>query len=1160
MKKRKSSLLQRMLAVLLSVSLTLGLIWSAPINVLAQGSVSGNDAEYDWDLGKSEAVSGGGSQAQGSVSGNDVEMTELAVPPQTMQEAAEEDMIMTAADDGTAVPGNITSNQTWNTQTLAAGTYTIPSGVTVTVSGKLTITGNVTMNGGGTLRWSSAGREKNALEVQEGAQLTLENITLDGNRISFSRSALLLQGNVTLNNGTVIKNFKTSGGSGSPAGMKGMIAVYEKGVLNIQDGVTITGNECGSGIIALYQYDTGSSLANSTATVNMYGGTIAGNTVKSAVSDMGVIWNWCGNLNISGGTVTAEGGEYAVHTQGNNKSYNATTVISGGTFTGMKNGAVCAGKDSGNRSVIRITGGSFNGNIAATVNYGTIEIRGGVYSGTQYALSSNGAGALEVYGGEFTGGTKAYDGTINTKTEKVIVGDAKETGANWNRLTSLNTYQYVAIGELEQPLPSHSHNDITFTSWTGTDSLPTMVGNYYLTGDVTMSGTWEAPAGTTGLCLNGYQVKYTGAEEDQSFLQVNENATLNLYDCDGSGGTHTLTSPVTNGSVTVRGGLITGTSQKSKIVGSCICIYPNGTCNLYGGSIAGFSDTPSSGGSHGAVRVEGIFHMYGGAITHNRSGCGGGVNVCGVNAHFYLHGGSISDNYADFDDGGGICINDTGSFEMTGGEIRGNKAKSGAGGIHWYNDGNVTYSVHLSGGEIIGNTTGGAAGGLKFDANPWQQFFVSGGIKITGNKNLNDKDSNLYLGSDSTIMVESGGFSQGALIGVTTESAPMAQTSIAVTGHNKGDYSQYFQSDNPDYEIRNESDTVKLALPHQHTPVKKEKVLADCTNPGTGEYWQCEGTTGCGKMFSDQACTKEISVKPVLPAQGHSYESTWKKDASGHWKVCADCNYRTTAAAHTYDNDSDMSCNDCGWDRTGTDKTPPTGSITIEGKSWDKLSESISFDLFFNEAKQALIQGQDTAGDVCSGVDKVYYYVSDTALSGEAVKALGSSQWKEGTSITLEAADWKCIIYVKITDKAGNAAYVSSGGLVFDVTAPEIGGVTDGAVYRSSQTVTVTDTNLKTVTVNGAEVTLTDNSFTLEAASGRQTITAEDKAGNRSTVTAVVKTAAENVNDAKQVIEAALEEIFSGNHTTGEDVRRAVEAALEKAGISGEDVQITLKD
>lgn len=353
---------------------------------------------------------------------------------------------------------SITDSVTWNDETISditisGGTESNP--VVITVSGSVEINGTLSIDsgyvrftGGGTLNFLS--NSANAIVVQEGADVTFENVALDGANYTWSSSALLLYGNVTLKSGTSIRHFQSTGGSGAYAGRKGVIAVYGKGVLNIYDGVTITGNTCKSGIIALYQADDGAYSNPSTAIVNMYGGNITENTVNN--SNLGVIWNWCGNLNISGGTVTAAGSEYAVYTQGNAGGYNADTTISGGTFAGNTTGAVCAGKDSGNKSTITITGGIFTGKIAATVNYGTIDIQGGRYTGTDYALSSNGngSGTLNVQGGEFLGNKTAYQGEIATKTQKVIVGDSADSVKNWDKSTSLNSYKYVAIGEVAE--------------------------------------------------------------------------------------------------------------------------------------------------------------------------------------------------------------------------------------------------------------------------------------------------------------------------------------------------------------------------------------------------------------------------------------------------------------------------------------------------------------------------------------------------------------------------------------------------------------------------------------------------------------------------------------------------------------------------------------
>lgn len=352
---------------------------------------------------------------------------------------------------------SVTASTTWQgniSSVSITGGSSADSAVVITVSGTVDVSGTITVasgyvkfTGSGTLKWSSA--PTNAIVVKEGANAVFENVVLDGNSKTFSQSALMLYGNVTLGNGVTVQNFYSSGGSGSYAGYKGVIAVYNEGLLNIQDGATITGNQSKSGIIAIYQLDKGGGT--STAKVCMSGGTITGNTVDN--QNMGVIWNWCGTLEISGGTVTAAGNEYAVLTQGNSGSYDAATMISGGTFTGETLGAVCAGKDSSNNSKITITGGTFKGNVAATVNYGTININGGSYQGSSYALQTN-SGSLNVSGGEFLGGTAAYSGNVTTNTAKVIVGESRENVSNWDRSTNLNNYKYVAIGEISTPSPS----------------------------------------------------------------------------------------------------------------------------------------------------------------------------------------------------------------------------------------------------------------------------------------------------------------------------------------------------------------------------------------------------------------------------------------------------------------------------------------------------------------------------------------------------------------------------------------------------------------------------------------------------------------------------------------------------------------------------------
>ena len=122
----------------------------------------------------------------------------------------------------------------------------------------------------------------------------------------------------------------------------------------------------------------------------------------------------------------------------------------------------------------------------------------------------------------------------------------------------------------------------------------------------------------------------------------------------------------------------------------------------------------------------GTFNMYGGSITGNRAtGDGGGVYKSGSNSSFNMYGGSITGNTAN-SYGGGVYV-DGGGFTMSGGTIGGTKtgetntATYGGGGVY------AKANFEMTGGSITGNNA--AYGGGVYTVN---EFKMSGG-SITGN-------------------------------------------------------------------------------------------------------------------------------------------------------------------------------------------------------------------------------------------------------------------------------------------------------------------------------------------------------------------------------------------------------------------------------------------
>ena len=171
------------------------------------------------------------------------------------------------------------------------------------------------------------------------------------------------------------------------------------------------------------------------------------------------------------------------------------------------------------------------------------------------------------------------------------------------------------------------------------------------------------------------------------------------------------------------------------------------------------------------------------------------------------------------------------------------------------------------------------------------------------------------------------------------------------------------------------------------------------------------------------------------------------------------------------------------------DITAPTGEIGVGTNSWKAFLNKITFGLFFKDTQTVTITASDNSG----GEVTVSYLLSDKALTADDLAEKEFTAYTGGFDIEPNN-EW--IIYVMLTDKAGNVTYLSSDGIVLDNVAPVISGVKNGKIYCGAQTVTVDEKYIDSVTVNGTEITLQNNQFTLPAAEGTQKIVATDKAGN----------------------------------------------------------------
>ena len=457
-------------------------------------------------------------------------------------------------------------------------------------------------------------------------------------------------------------------------------------------GGSITGNDSNF---------SGGGVYVGNATFNMYGGSITGNTVTG--SGGGVYVNEKGTFNMKGGSITGNtsssygGGVYV---------YNgAEFTMTGGSITDNVAGASNENKSYGggvySTGTFTMTGGSITRNKA---KYGG----GGVWTDASFTVSGNvnitgnvnidGKTASNVYPSlvKITIGREGlkpeakigvtYGNTIATGKYVTIATGAKDSCTADNFTADAGEPYGIKVEStgsgvdvnLYNGLPhehpicgktcSHTDNEHTNIEWKPVSDLDaiTGAGNYYLTQDVTSSKTWTCSS-NVNLCLNGHSITRNG---DGNAINVTQNATFTLCDCDGS--------KAGNGKI-----IISSARYGVKI-------ESNGTFFMYSGSISGTGTgvDVSSGSSK--------FNMYGGAIEGNTWH---GVNNSGT---FNMYGGVIKGN-----DRCGV-YNTENTFNMYGGSITGNglKDKESLGGVY-VEDGtvNVSGDVTITGNTAKGNTS-----------------------------------------------------------------------------------------------------------------------------------------------------------------------------------------------------------------------------------------------------------------------------------------------------------------------------------------------------------------------------------------------------------------------------------------------------------------------
>ena len=583
---------------------------------------------------------------------------------------------------------------------------TVTGGARITVNG----TANLILMDGATLNASnginatsgtlnifaqSEGRNAGALTASclDDDAIRAYKLTINGGSLTATggNTAVNANGAVTINGGSLT----ATGGNN--------IAVNANGAVTINGGsLTATGSN---------------TAVNATGAVTINGGSVSANVTGNEGDGI----RSASNVKINGGSVTANFTGKA----GDGIRSDRNVIINGGSVTASGNGAVnksgiCATLNLtiSNGAVVNASGfghGLYSGAGTVIINGGSVEASGsssGIFANNNAVIY----GGIVIVTGD-THGAFYSDGNKTTLVENAI------PGTGWSDTAGIEGEEDIAISDTAQPLTDfkkvrfpaiHIHDNIDFTAWSSTDSLPDS-GSWYLTADVKLSRSWH-PDSDTDLCLNGKTITLDSTSEGQAVIIVGDKKTLNLYD------------------EAENAGKITHAAGEGK-----------------------------KGGR--GVRVIGTFNMYGGTITGNNNTSGteeydkGGGVIISKTGTFNMHGGTISRNTAPH--GGGVYVNG-GSFNQSGGTISGNNANGNigsGGGVYVY----IDSTFNLSEGTITGNNAAENGGGVYLGKGG--TFKLSGSPTITGNLK-NGSGNNVCLETGKTITVTDA-LTDGASIGVT---------------------------------------------------------------------------------------------------------------------------------------------------------------------------------------------------------------------------------------------------------------------------------------------------------------------------------------------------------------------------------------------------------
>ena len=321
---------------------------------------------------------------------------------------------------------------------------------------------------------------------------------------------------------------------------------------------------------------------------------------------------------------------------------------------------------------------------------------------------------------------------------------------------------------------------------------------------------------------------------------------------------------------------------------------------------------------------------------------------------------------------------------------------------------------------------------------------------------------------------------------------------------------------------------------------QKDKIFAECTVEFTDKdiepVQKHQVIVGNGTGSGEYAAGDIVTITAAGAAQGMAFDR-WAGNTALDFTENTD-SHSATAVFIMPDGDVEINAE-------YKDISAPTGDITVSTNKWNVFCNAVTFGKFFKERQEVGIH----ADDLGLGIYKVFYLISEEAKTLEEVQNIQASDWTVYEQRFAIDPDKKCIVYVKITDKGGNTAYLSTDGLVFDGSSPVIGGVKHNETYGGSVQFTVNDDNLDYVEIDGVLAGRENGGYTVTDVEGAHTITAVDKAGNRTQVSVTIVHATqpttESTTEAPKPTQATTESTTESTTEAPKPTQKPTEAPTE---------------